>query len=84
MEEPKVLNVAIGDFHINEAKDGQPIVSLACMLHDSVTINDDDPDSCYTDLDDGDRRCVFRLSGTIEVEDEIEAMLSTRSSPALA
>lgn len=76
IEEPDDVDVTIDEFHVIEAKDGQAIISLSCSLHYAVTITDDDPDSGWTDPDDGDRRFVFRRSGTVEGDDEIEATLT--------
>ncbi|MFO0806251.1 MAG: hypothetical protein U0791_24370 [Gemmataceae bacterium] len=56
--------------------------SFACTLHYAVTITDDDPDSGYTDPDDGDRRFVFRRSGTVEGDDEAEVTLTLQYDQA--
>ncbi len=76
IEEPDEVDVKIDDFHVIEAKDGKATVNLACTLHYAVTITDDDPDSGYTDPDDGDRRFVFRRSGTVEGDDEAAVTLT--------
>lgn len=73
IEEPDDVDVTIDDFHVIEAKDGQATISLSCSLHYSVTITDDDPDSGWIDPDDGERRFVYRRSGTVEVEDNVDA-----------
>lgn len=82
IEEPDDVDVTIDDFHVIEAKDGQATISLSCSLHYAVTITDDDPDSGWTDPDDGERRFVYRRSGTVEGEDEIEATLTMQYDQA--
>ena len=82
IEEPDEVDVTINDFHVIEGKDGQATINLACSLHYAVTITDDDPDSGYTDPDDGDRRFVFRRSGSVEGDDEVEATLTLQYDQA--
>src|SRR5262249_33433891 len=82
IEEPDEVDVTVDDFHVIEAKDGQATVSLFCTLSYTVTITDDDPDSGWTDPDDGERRYVFRRSGSVQGEDELEATLTLQYDPA--
>jgi hypothetical protein len=82
IEEPDSVDVTIDDFHVIEAKDGVATVSPACTLRYGVTITDDDPDSGWTDPDDGERRHVFRRSGSVEGEAELEAALTVNYDKA--
>ena len=82
IEEPDEVDVTINDFHVIEAKDGQATINLASSLHYAVTITDDDPDSGYSDPDDGERRYIFSRSGTVEGDDEVEATLTLQYDQA--
>ena len=82
IEGPDEVDVTFEDFHVIEAKDGQATVSLFCALDFRVTVLDDDPDSSYTDPDNGERRSVWRRSGSIEGDAEMEATLTLQYDPA--
>lgn len=81
IEEPDDVDISIDDFHIIEAEHGEATVSVTCTLHYAVTVVDSDPDSGYTDPDDGDRRYVYRRSGSVEGDVELEAKVTLQYDP---
>jgi hypothetical protein len=67
------VDIEIEDVHVVEAKDGLAALSLVCNVKVTLFVSADDPDSSYTDPDNGERRSVWTLSGSVEREIEMDA-----------
>jgi hypothetical protein len=70
------VNVAVDEFHVVDADDGQAVVTAFCTLNIRAFVTADDPNSMWTDPDTGDVKSVWRLAGRIEREIERDVTLT--------
>jgi hypothetical protein len=70
------LDIEIEDFHVVEAANGHAIVTASCVLDIQAIVRGDDPDSIWRDPDTGDMNSVWRVSGSIEQQTELDATIA--------
>lgn len=80
-EDFSVDDIEFDEFHVVEAEDGDATVSVYCTLMVSAHVMADDPDSTYKDPDSGDYNSVWRISGQIEQEIEVEVSIHCGYNP---
>jgi hypothetical protein len=73
VDQVEAVEVEIEDVHVVETNDGSAALSLGCNVKVTLFVSADDPDSSYTDPDNGERRSVWTVSGSVEREIEMDA-----------
>lgn len=69
----EVVDAEIADVHVVEATEGVAALNVAYNVTVTLFITADDPNSSYRDPDDGERRSVWKVNGSVEREIEMDA-----------